>query len=239
MSSTILVAYDGSPNADDAVAVGQLLAKLTGSELALAHIHRAGPQRGSHGAATVEARERFLRRRGEELLGRGAAGAGVDVRRVVLGSTTTATGMRTLAEREAATAVVFGSASNTEPGHVHPGSASRRLLQGAPAAVAFAPVGYRESASKIPSRIGVSHDDDDAAARQSAEAIVDALGRSAAVVEGGPVDLLLIGSRPGAERGRVMISASAEAPLHAATSPVVVVARGVVLPSAAALASVA
>jgi hypothetical protein len=122
---------------------------------------------------------------------------------------------------------------------VHPGSASRRLLQGAPAAIAFAPVGYRGSASKIPSRIGVSHDDDDAAARQSAEAIVDALGRSAAVVEDGQVDLLLIGSRPSAEHGRVMIGASAEAPLHAATSPVVVVARGVVLPSAAALASVA
>ena len=239
MSSTILVAYDGSPNADDAVAVGQLLAKLTGSELALAHIYRAGHQRGSHGATTVEARERFLRRRGEELLERGAAVAGGDARRVVLGSTTTATGMRTLAEREAATAVVFGSASNTEPGHVHPGSASRRLLQGAPAAIAFAPVGYRQSASKIPSRIGVSHDDDDAAARQSAEAIVDALGRTAAVVEDGQVDLLLIGSRPGAEHGRVMIGANAEAPLHAATSPVVVVARGVVLPSAAALASVA
>ncbi len=239
MSSTILVAYDGSPNADDAVAVGQLLAKLTGSELTLAHVYRAGPPRGARGATTVQARERFLQRRGEELLERGAAVAGVDVRRVVLGSTTTATGMRTLAEREGATAVVFGSAKNTEPGHVHPGSASRRLLQGAPAAVAFAPVGYREWARTIPSRIGVSHDDDDAAARQSAEAIVDALGRSAAIVEEGQVDLLLIGSRPGAERGRVMIGASAETPLHAATSPVVVVPRGVVLPSAAALASVA
>jgi nucleotide-binding universal stress UspA family protein len=239
MSSTILVAYDGSPNADDAVAAGRLLAQLTGSQLTLAHIHTTRPQRGTRGAATVAAREDFLRRRGEELLERAAARAGGDVRRVVLGSTTTATGMRTLAEREAATAVVFGSASNTEPGHVHPGSASRRLLQGVASAIAFAPVGYRESAGKIPSRIGVSHDDDDATARQSAEAIVDALGRSAAVVEDGPVDLLLIGSRPGAEHGRVMIGASAEAPLHAATSPVVVVPRGVVLPSAAALESVA
>jgi hypothetical protein len=147
--------------------------------------------------------------------------------------------MRTLAEREAATAVVFGSASNTEPGHVHPGSASRRLLQGAPSAIAFAPVGYRESARTIPSRIGVSHDDDEATARQSAAAIIDAVGSSAAVVGDGPVDLLLIGSRPGAERGRVMIGASAEPSLHAATSPVVVVARGVALPSATALASVA
>ena len=239
MSSTILVAYDGSPNADDAVAFGRLLAQLTGSELTLAHIHGTRPQRGTRGAATVEARERFLRRRGEDLLERGTAIAGVDARRVVLGSTTTATGIRSLAEREGATAVVFGSASNTEPGHVHPGSASRRLLQGAPSAVAFAPVGYAASAGRVPTRIGISHDDDDATARQSAAAILDALGNSAAAVADGPVDLLLIGSRPGAEHGRVMLGASAEAPLHAATSPVVVLARGVVLPSAAALASVA
>jgi hypothetical protein len=122
---------------------------------------------------------------------------------------------------------------------VHPGSASRRLLQGSPSAVAFAPVGYRASAGRVPNRIGVSHDDDDATARQSAAAIVEALGSSATVVVDGPVDLLLIGSRPGAEHGRVMLGASAEAPLHAATSPVVVLARGVALPSAAALASVA
>jgi nucleotide-binding universal stress UspA family protein len=240
MSSTILVAYDGSTNADDAVALGRLLAQLTGSQLALAHIYRAGSQHGTNGAATIEARDRFLRRRGEDLLERAAASAGVDARHIVVAATTTATGMRTLAEQEGATAVVFGSASNTEPGHVHPGSASRRLLQGAPSALAFAPVGYRESPSTIPGRIGISHDDDDATARHSAEAIVGAIGSAATLVDEPPLDLLLIGSRPGAEHGRVMIGASAEAPLHAATSPVVVVARGVALPSAAAtLASVA
>jgi hypothetical protein len=148
--------------------------------------------------------------------------------------------MRTLAEREGAVAVVFGSASNTEPGHVHPGSASRRLLQGAPCAVAFAPVGYRDRANGIPGRIGFVHDDEEGTARRSAEAVAGAIGQAASVVEAtDQVDLLVIGSRPGADHGRVMIAASAEAPLHAAVSPAVVVARGVALPSAGTLASVA
>jgi nucleotide-binding universal stress UspA family protein len=237
MSGPVFVAYDGTPRADDAVALGRVLAQLTGSELALAHIYRAAPSRPN---GDDEGRERFLRRRGEALLEQAAQIAGGDARRVVLGSTTTATGMRSLAERDSAAAVVFGSASNTEPGHVHPGSASRRMLQGAPCAVAFAPVGYRGRANGVPARIGFVHDDPDATAHRSAEALASAIGGAASVVDGyDSVDLLVIGSRPGAEAGRVQISANAEAPLHAAVSPVVVVARGVELPVAGALASVA
>ena len=40
-TSPIIVAYDGSPNADDAVALGNLLAHLTGAPLALAHVRWA------------------------------------------------------------------------------------------------------------------------------------------------------------------------------------------------------
>lgn len=239
MSGSVLVAYDGSPNADDAVALGRLLARLTGSDLTLAHVYRAASRKANGDATVADGRDRFLARRGEEFLAR-AAGDDGEVRQIVLGATTTATGMRSLAEREDAVVVVFGSARNTEPGRVHPGSASRRLLQGAPCAVAFAPVGYRERGSAIPARIGFVHDDEDGAARDSAEALARAIGAAASVAEAAEgVDLLLIGSRSGAEPGRVMIAASAEAPLHAATSPALVVARGVALPSSGALASVA
>lgn len=240
MSGSVLVGYDGSPNSDDAVVLGQALARLTGAKLVLAHVFRAAPSKPNAGASAVASRERFLRRRGDELLEQAAKVAGADARRVVVGSTTTATGMRTLAESEGAVAVVFGSASNTEPGRVHPGSASRRLLQGAPAAVAFAPVGYRSRAAGVPGRIGFVHDDEDATARRSAEALASALGGGASLVDGADeVDLLVIGSRPDADEGRVQISANAEAPLHGAVSPVVVVARGVALPSAGAVAAVA
>lgn len=232
MNSPIVVAYDGSQNADDAVVLGQALAQLTGGELVVAHIYRLAVPQPTSGAATLDGHNAFLRHRGEELLDRAAEIAGSQPRRIVEGATTTATGIRTLAEREHAAVVVFGSATHTEPGHVHPGSASRRLLQGSPAAVAFAPAGYRQSASGVPTRIAVSHDDDSATARASAEALARAVG-TATLVEPGEADLLVLGSRPGGEHGRVMISASAEAPLQSAKSPVVVVARGIVLPSAA------
>jgi nucleotide-binding universal stress UspA family protein len=238
MSGPIIVAYDGTPNADDAVALGRQLAQLTGRELMLAHIYRAAEPRPGHGSGGTVGRDGFLRRRGQELLGSAQNTAGDGARTVVEGATTTATGIRQLAERERASLIVFGSARDGEPGRVHPGSASRRLLQGAPCAVAFAPVGFRERPATTPSRIAVSHDDQAGTARRSAEALTRAIG-SAQLVDGHEADLLLIGSRPDAEHGRVMISASAEAPLRAAASPAIVVARDVSLPVAAALESVA
>ena len=237
MSSPILVAYDGSPNADDAVVLGQTLARLTGAELVLAHIYRTVQPHPTAGAATVAGREEFLRRRGEELLARAGAGTDGDARKIVEGATTTATGMLTLATREQAALVVFGSATHTTPGHVHPGSAARRLLQGSPAAVAFAPVGYRGAAGSVPGRIAVSHDDESASAQASADALARATG--ATISDDREADLLLIGSRPGAEHGRVMIGASAEPALHSATSPAIVVANGVPLQAAATLQPVA
>src|SRR6516165_10036169 len=59
-TSPIIVAYDGSPNADDAVALGNLLAHLTGAPLALAHVYRTPSQSPREGAgargATPQAR---------------------------------------------------------------------------------------------------------------------------------------------------------------------------------------
>lgn len=240
MPAPVIVAYDGSANADDAVLLGRDLARLTGGELVLAHVYRTAQPQPTTGAASVAGRAQFLSHRGEALLERAAGLAGAAPRTLVQAATTTATGIRTLAERERAAIVVFGSAHGTEPGHVHPGSAARRLLQGSPAAVAFAPVGYRHLPDAIPGRIAFAFDDDEATARRSAEALAVAGGGASSVVERAEdADLLVIGSRPGAAPGDVMIAASAEATLHAASCPAVVVARGSALPGATRLASVA
>lgn len=238
MSGPIIVAYDGTTNADDAVALARQLAQLSGHALVLAHVYRNAAPRPGHGAEASVGRNRFLERRGHELLRSAKANAGDAARTIVVGATTTATGIRKLAEREQASLIVFGSARDGEPGRVHPGSASRRLLQGAPCAVAFAPVGFRDRTATIPHRIAVSHDDEAGTARRSAEALSQAIG-SAQLVDNHDADLLLIGSRRGAEHGRVMISARAEAPLRAAASPAIVVARDVPLPVVGALESVA
>jgi len=99
-TSPIIVAYDGSPNADDAVALGNLLAHLTGAPLALAHVYRTPSQSPREGAGVAEGRAKLARRAAEEVLSRGAQLVDRDVARLVVSSTTTATGIRTVVTRE-------------------------------------------------------------------------------------------------------------------------------------------
>src|SRR5215469_2449157 len=183
-TSPIIVAYDASPNADDAVALGNLLAHLTGAPLALAHVYRTPSQSPRDGAGVIEGRVKLARRVAEEVLARGARLADRDVVRLVVSSTTAATGIRTIAEREHAALVLFGSAQRTLPGRVHPGSASRRLLHGLPCAIGLAPVTFRERGQSGLQAIAVAHDDPTHSARRSAEALALAAGAKVAAGEG-------------------------------------------------------
>src|ERR1700674_873126 len=118
MSSPIIVAFDGSPNADDAVVLGRLLADASDASLALAHVYRAPRPSLRRSATTIHGREGFMRRRAEDLLSHGARLVGDDVSLFALAATTTATGIRTIAEREQAALVIFGSAYHAAAGHV-------------------------------------------------------------------------------------------------------------------------
>jgi nucleotide-binding universal stress UspA family protein len=237
-ASPIIVAYDASPNADDAVALGNLLAHLTGAPLALAHVYRTPSQSPRDGAGVIEGRVKLARRVAEEVLARGARLADRDVVRLVVRSTTTATGIRTIAEREHAALVLFGSAQRTLPGRVHPGSASRRLLHGLPCAIGLAPVTFRERGQSGLEAIAVAHDDPTQSARRSAEAL--ALAASAKVAAGeGDGDLLLVGSAAGAQRGQVLVNAATTRMIQTAGKPVVVVPYGEALHLERAAASAA
>jgi nucleotide-binding universal stress UspA family protein len=172
----------------------------------------------------------------EEVLSHGARLADRDVVRHVVSSTTTATGIRTIAEREHAALVLFGSAQRTLPGRVHPGSASRRLLHGLPSAIGLAPVTFRERGQSGLEAIAVAHDDPTRAARRSAEAL--ALAASAEVAAGeGDGDLLVVGSAAGAQRGQVLVNAATTRMIQTAGTPVVVVPYGEALHLEGAAAS--
>ena len=225
-NSPIIVAFDGSPNADDAVVLGRLLADASGASLALAHVYRAPRPGLRRSATTIHGREGFMRRRAEDLLSQGARLMGDDVSLFALAATTTATGIRTIAEREQAALVIFGSAYHAAAGHVHPGSASRRLLQGLPCAVAFAPVGFHELSPTELRAISVSRDDPTSAARESAQALARMTGAQVAQREQGGSELLFVGSGPGAERGHVMVNANVDQLIRRAAAPVVVVPYG-------------
>jgi nucleotide-binding universal stress UspA family protein len=232
-SFPILIAYDGTSNADDAVALGSLLAEATGAPLLLAHVYPATPPSWPGDGASAREREGFMRQQAQDLLARAvrAVRAGAEVATEALASTTTATGIRTLAERERAALVVFGSARHTAQGRVHPGSASRRLLQVLPCALAIAPVGFHVQPPTALSTLAVASDDERGSARDSAEGLAHIGGArvvdtARAADEDDKPGVLFVGSGPAAGEGQLMLNAHGSHLMQTATMPVVVVPRG-------------
>jgi nucleotide-binding universal stress UspA family protein len=212
MALKIIVSYDDTDNDRDALALGRLLA-YAGADLELAYV------RHSYG-------ESLEQKDAEELLARGAAAAGApDMPKRVVANPNTSVGLAELAEAENADLIVFGSEYRTAVGTVKPGISAHKLLLGGPAAVAVAPAGLREHPSVGINTIGVLDEGDDAA-KATADSLAAALGASVVKYERGPVDLLVVGSRPESPQGKVTLSASSDYAVEAATFPVIVVPRG-------------
>ena len=157
----------------------------------------------------------------------------VEQRVVVSGST--AEGLARLAAEEDAELIVFGSDYRTPAGHVVPQKSTQTLLEGGRTAVAIAPASYREIHDESFTRVGLLAPAGDDAALDTARDLAESLG--AQVSRDEPrVDLLVVGSRPEAPMGQVMLSAQAQRQLESATSPVLVVPRAVSLRFPVALA---
>lgn len=234
----IIVAYNGTPQSEDALALGLTLSELSGWSLGVAHVHRADPRRSAP-SATAHGREAFLQRQSEALLERareslGARASGVSTHAVA--GYTTATALRKLAEAENAQVIVFGSAHNGPAGRVHPGSAARRLLQSAGCAIAVAPAGLRQAVPAKPTHLAFAQDDEPGSARTTAEALAAATGGSVQQGAVAETDLLVVGSRVGGVAGQVTTAASTERLVQASTSPVLVLANGSPLDLAGATA---
>jgi nucleotide-binding universal stress UspA family protein len=212
----IIVSYDDTDNDRDALALGRLLA-FAGGELSLAYVQHSFGE-------SLEAKQ------AEELLARGAESVGApEMPRHVVVNPGTSVGLTELAERENADVIVFGSEYRTAAGTVKPGISAHKLLLGGPAAIAVAPAGLREHPSVSVNTVGIL-DEGDSAARETAESLAAALGASVVEFkEGGRVDLLVVGSRPEAPAGKVVLSASSDYAVEAATFPVLVVPRGVAI----------
>lgn len=217
--STLIISYDGTPNDDDALALGKMLAPA-GFTLALAyvrHSHEFDPAREE--LAAHDADQRLAR--GAELLG------DPDVARHVVIGASTGAGLGELAVREGASVVVFGSDYRTSPGHVEPGTSAQALLDGGPVAIANASAGLRTQLNRAIKSIavplaGATND----VARQTAAALAEKLG--ATLVEGPaePVDLIVVGSQPDAPVGRVVIGGDVRSELNNARSSVLVLPAG-------------
>jgi len=198
--TTIIVSYDGTDNDRDALALGQVLAGA-GATLELAYV--------SHEGESIR-----------------DAPEGIPLH--VVESASTADGLRELAVAQGAEVIVFGSEYRTARGHVDPQATARRLLEGGPVALAFAPAGFAANGHTVGTVAAIS-EDGDPCARETAEALARALGATVADRPGRDADLLVVGSKPGTVGGRVTISAAAEYLIELAQCPVLVLPRGVAL----------
>jgi nucleotide-binding universal stress UspA family protein len=218
MAPKTIVSYDDTPNDHDALMLGRVLADA-GAELTLAYVRHTTEQERS--------REELQEHEAQNLLERGAGWLGdEDVARRVVVSGSTGEGLKWLADQEGADIVVFGSDYRTPAGHVSPQHSTDKLLEGGSAAVAIAPANYRSDRAPRIGTIGVIAAPGDDAAIETARELAERLGATVTRDER-RVDLLVVGSRPEAPEGRVLISAASQNAIENATSPVLVVARGV------------
>src|SRR6516165_4903259 len=197
VSSDLIVSYDGTANDDDALALGQLLAR-TGASMALAYIR--------HSREFDPRREELAQHDAERRLDQGAAWLDdPNIPRHVVFSGSTGEGLEQLAEAEQASVIVFGSDYRTPPGRAEPGTTAQRLLEGGSVAIAVAAAGLRSLGEAGIESIAVAARDDPAA-QASAQALADKLG--AKIVDLGPptIDLIVVGSQPNASARRITLS---------------------------------
>jgi nucleotide-binding universal stress UspA family protein len=213
--SLIIISYDGTPNDDDALALGRMLGR-TGASLALAYVR--------HSREYDPQREQLAAHDAEQRLVRGATALGDPdtPRHVVIGGAT-AEGLAELAASEGASIVVFGSDYRTAPMHVEPGTSAQRLLDGGRVAVAIAAAGLRSEADATISSIAVplagpTND----TARQTASSLADKLGAHVVDSPAEGVDLIVVGSQPGAPAGHVVVGGDVRHELDNARSSVLV-----------------
>lgn len=152
MFRNVLVGVDERPGGRDAIALAMDLVAKDG-ELTLAHVHLgvAKPPRGPTPAFEVAEQERS-----RELLEAARAEAGIEAGVLWTGSPSVGRGLHELAERQRADLLVVGSTSRSLIGRVLVGDETGDALNGAPCAVAVAPVGYAQRSVSL-REIGVGY----------------------------------------------------------------------------------
>jgi nucleotide-binding universal stress UspA family protein len=220
MAPHAIISYDDTQNDRDALMLGRLLAGA-GARLTLAYVR--------HTTQRMRDREELEVHEAEALLERGARWLDdPDLERRVVLSGSTGEGLGWLASEEHADIIVFGSDYRTPPRHVAIGRSTQTLLERGPAALAIAPAGYHGAGLRPIETIGILPGSADEASIETAFSLAGRLDAKVVDRERG-VDLLVVGSRAEAPEGRVMISSRSQNAIEEASSPVLVLARGVAL----------
>jgi nucleotide-binding universal stress UspA family protein len=185
MRPKIVIAYDGTSEADDGLVLGRLLAELRDAELLVA---RVLPESDS-----TEATQRAMQHWFRATLGetREAAASLLGDRPFELWPVfgmPVAAGIDALAADQGAELIVFGSPQHGRLARLLLGNAASAACEGAPCAVAVAPDRYRRRRHVSPPVIGVAYDG-------SAEASA-ALDAGVALARAGSLPLRVIAVEP-------------------------------------------
>ena len=149
----IVIGFDQSDGARDALALGSGLARALGADLVVASAFGpmlAGPGVDLHSLEQDYFDSVFAKAEGEL--------ADVPFERRELRDVSAPHGLDQLAETEQVDLIVIGSTHRSSAGRVMFGSTGERLLYGAPCPVGVAPRGYVDEADRALARIGVAYD---------------------------------------------------------------------------------
>ena len=152
MFKSVLVGVDGRPNGRDAIALASHLTDPDG-KLTLVHVH-SGDLRPSHAISPGLVREE--REASHTLLERERAAAEVSAELVSVVAMSPGRGLHEQADERGCDLLVVGSCSHGAFGRAMLGDDTRAALNGAPCAVAIAPLGYAEHPTPI-AKIGVAY----------------------------------------------------------------------------------
>lgn len=216
MTADLIISYDGTPNDDDALALGKLLAQ-TGSSVALAYVR--------HASEPDPERERAAQRDAEVRLDRGAALFDGPVTRHVAVGANTGEVLAELAKKLGASIIVFGSEYRTPIGRAEPGRSAQHLLEGGPVAIAVAAAGLRTNASSVIQSIAVPvAGPPNTDARNTASSLAAKLGAKVVDAYSGSFDLMVVaGSVNGSPSGRVALGGDVRNELDSARGSVLVI----------------
>lgn len=153
MFANVLVGVDGRTTGRDAIALARDLVATDG-KLTLAHVHDGGLAivRMSQSMYDAEVERSRVLLRDERRR------AGVTAELAAVAADTPGHGLHQLAEDERADLLVVGSCSRGRLGRAMLGDDARAALNGAPCAIAIAPVGYDRSGRGPISKVGVAFD---------------------------------------------------------------------------------
>lgn len=135
MFRKIIVGFDGSEQAEDALALGKLIAGHSGAQLVVAGVFQFDPLWGGRDPAFQEAEADYARD-----IERAANSVGAEAEAIP--SSSPGRGLHELAEESGADLIVVGSAHHGKAGQILAGSVGMSLLHGSPCSIAIAPKGY-------------------------------------------------------------------------------------------------